>query len=85
MNDIDTHRHELYRRTQTCMFAHDIAQTASYILSLSLARPLPSLFFIFTGAAIAKHPDISKVAFTGSEAVGHMIVEMSGQVYVYLF
>jgi len=31
------------------------------------------------GAAIAKHPDISKVAFTGSEAVGHMIVEMSGQ------
>jgi len=31
-----------------------------------------------TGSAIAMHPAISKVAFTGSSAVGHKIVEASG-------
>merc|ERR1712093_53111 len=31
-----------------------------------------------TGNAIAKHPNIQKVAFTGSSAVGHKIVEASG-------
>jgi aldehyde dehydrogenase (NAD+) len=32
-----------------------------------------------TGDAIARHPDIPKVAFTGSSAVGHRIVEASAQ------
>ncbi|CAK0859791.1 unnamed protein product [Prorocentrum cordatum] len=32
-----------------------------------------------TGDAIARHPDIRKVAFTGSSAVGHKIVEAAGQ------
>jgi len=31
-----------------------------------------------TGDAIARHPDISKVAFTGSSGVGHRIVEAAG-------
>ena len=31
------------------------------------------------GAAIAAHPDINKVAFTGSTEVGHIIQEMSGK------
>jgi len=32
-----------------------------------------------TGEAITRHPDISKVAFTGSSAVGHKIVEASAK------
>merc|ERR1712048_1233225 len=31
-----------------------------------------------TGNAIAKHPEVAKVAFTGSSAVGHKIVEAAG-------
>ncbi|KAI4492240.1 hypothetical protein M0802_009930 [Mischocyttarus mexicanus] len=31
------------------------------------------------GAAIAKHPDINKVAFTGSTEVGHLILEASAK------
>merc|ERR1719476_432275 len=31
-----------------------------------------------TGAAIARHPDINKVAFTGSSAVGARIVQDAG-------
>merc|ERR1719160_1942978 len=31
-----------------------------------------------TGAAIASHSDIDKVAFTGSSAVGHRIVQAAG-------
>jgi len=31
-----------------------------------------------TGEAIARHPNLSKVAFTGSSAVGHKIVEAAG-------
>jgi len=31
------------------------------------------------GEAIARHPGIAKVAFTGSSAVGHRIVEVAGQ------
>merc|ERR1719324_2292911 len=31
-----------------------------------------------TGDVIARHPDISKIAFTGSSAVGHKIVEAAG-------
>ena len=32
-----------------------------------------------TGEAIARHPRIKKIAFTGSSAVGHKIVQMSGE------
>lgn len=32
-----------------------------------------------TGNAIARHPTLSKVAFTGSSGVGHKIVEAAGQ------
>jgi aldehyde dehydrogenase (NAD+) len=32
-----------------------------------------------TGDLIARHPDLSKIAFTGSSAVGHKIVQASGQ------
>lgn len=31
------------------------------------------------GAALAKHPDVDKVAFTGSSAVGHKIIGYSGE------
>merc|ERR1712048_1433685 len=31
-----------------------------------------------TGNAIAKHPEVAKVAFTGSSAVGHRIVQDAG-------
>merc|ERR1719420_1901660 len=31
-----------------------------------------------TGSAIARHPDLAKVAFTGSSAVGHRIVQDAG-------
>ncbi len=31
------------------------------------------------GSALAKHPDVDKVAFTGSSAVGHKIVAYSGE------
>jgi len=31
------------------------------------------------GAALAKHPDVDKVAFTGSSAVGHQIVKYSAE------
>jgi aldehyde dehydrogenase (NAD+) len=31
-----------------------------------------------TGTAIARHPNIAKVAFTGSSAVGHKVVEAAG-------
>lgn len=35
--------------------------------------------WVEAGEALARHPDVDKIAFTGSSAVGHKIVEMSAQ------